>query len=225
MKEEVLRIYDTNLILALYNEEDHLHHRAKEHLKGKVLIIPSVSKDARDAFLRKYNQACLGVFKIADKISRSNIAGRENTEEFAEKELEKLISANKNLENMYRYVFRLSKDMLIDLRKHIRLPQFLSDHGIAFVNSLLRPEEEKVLIELNKEEIELREKIYEELLDLKLHLRDKEILCDIVALSTKYKVEFFTADKNFSKKIGRACNILKEKGFSLKLSVFYIESQ
>jgi len=192
---------DTQILIACLNPEDAFHKRAKEILGSRkdVVLLESVRKEARETFLRKYNQVQIEILKIANRVRVSNLKTHEEIRKFVEKELKRLINRNPKLENFYKFVFSLVEDLIVDKSRLIEIPKKLSDFAIEIEMSLSRFGEKVILTNLDEEKLKIRNEIYEAIKDIKFEqLRDLEIFCDAVAHSLEEEAEFMTGDRGFT---------------------------
>ncbi len=215
---------DSQLLIGLLNPKDVFHDKAREIVKSKnVFLLEAVKKEVRGSFLRKYNQACIKILKIVNKIRLSDLKTPEEILEFAEKELEKLIRSDEKLENFYRFVFDLIKDKITDKNKLIEIPTFLDDYGVELTTSISKLVK-VVIVNIDEQKLKTRNEIYRIIQDVDFkQFRDLEIFCEAVAHALEEEAELLIGDKEFYEKALIALDKLKQHGYDPKLKIEYIK--
>jgi len=188
-----------------------------------IILLEAVRKEARDTFLRKYNQACIQFLWIVNKIRTSNLKTPEETLKFAQKELNRLISSQRSLENFYRFVFDLIKDKIVHKDRLIEIPSFLSDYGLNIASSMSNLGKRTIVVDLDDEKLEVRNRIYEIIQDIQFEqFRDLEIFCEAAAHSLEEEAELLTGDKGFYNNALLALEKLRQEGYNPELKVILV---
>ena len=203
---------DSQLLIGLLNPKDAFHEVSLKIVQSKkVVLLETVRKEARGTFLRKYNQACIRILQIVNKMRLSNLESPEEILEFAEKELENLIEQDKSLENFYRFIFDRIRDLIMDKDKLIEIPRFLDDYAIEILASLSRIGNEEIVVDPDKEKLRIRNEIYKIVQDVDFkQLRDLEIFCEAAAHALEEEAELLTGDGDFYEKAHIALEKLRQ---------------
>jgi len=215
---------DSQLLIGLLNPKDSFHEISRELLESKdVVLLEAVRKEARGTFLRKYNQACIQTLQIVNRIRLSDLREPGEILEFAQKELEKLIGRNKKLENFYRFVFDLIKDLIVDRDRLIEIPRVLDDYAIEVSASLSQIGKKTIVVNIDEEKLKIRNEIYHIVQDVNFkQLRDLEIFCEAAAHALEEEAELLTGDREFYEKACIALDMLRQHGYAPKLMIRHI---
>ena len=216
---------DSQLLIGLLNPKDAFHEVSLEIVRSKkVVLLEAVRKEVRGTFLRKYNQTCIRILQIVNKVRLLKLENPEEILEFAEKELEKIIEQDKSLENFYRFIFDRIRDLIMDKDRLIEIPRYLDDYAIEILASLSHIGDEEIVVDLNEEKLRIRNEIYKIVQDVDFkQLRDLEIFCEAAVHTLEEEAELLTGDGDFYEKAHIALEKLREYGYYPKFSVELIK--
>jgi hypothetical protein len=199
---------DTNFVLALVNDKDRLSKTAytiiKKEKKDCALCI-SVLKESRKVVQEKINRAVVNSLEII--IDIKDITDPTKREKDLKKRFHSLIKKDVQLKNFYLFL----QDKILAYIKTIglqTLPRYLSNLS-EHVARTLEPELKKIItysyIKINFSDSDITDRLSKiKTCSSSVHFKDNmdyQIFCEIVLnLSTNFMIDFYTDDKEFSKK-------------------------
>jgi len=210
--------FDTNLIIALVNDKDRLHKSSMNIIQNEsydCVLCKSAIKESKKIAREKIARAVANSLEIIVDIQR--IKNKDKIEKELKKSFKKLMRKDPSLTNFY--MFLLEKIIEYVTKFGIRfLPRYLSNLSDNMVRTFeieLGKIIEYDIIGIkysNKNELSLLSDVKECIAPVRFKdAMDFVIFCELVFnLSKKNLIDFYTDDKEFSKKGRKAFSLLEK---------------
>lgn len=210
---------DTNLIIALVNDKDRLHSSSMKIILNNphdCVLCESAIKESKKIAREKIARAVANSLEII--VDVQTIKNQDRIEKELKKSFQKLTKKDPGLKNFYTFLL----DKIIEYIQKFGtrfLPRYLSSLSDNIVRTF-EIELKKILeydyIRINfnvKKEIALFSDVKECIAPVRFKdAMDHVIFCELVVnLSKKMLIDFYTDDKEFSRKGKKAYSLLETK--------------